>query len=51
MHTCEINKNGINESICRAGVENRWGRRRQGGEWDELGDWDRRVYTAMCEQL
>ena len=51
MHICEIKKNGTDESICRAGVENRWGRRRRGRERDELGDWDWYVYTASCEQL
>ena len=52
--TCGIQKNGTDETICKAGQRHR--RREQtcghgGGEreWDELGDWDWHIHTTMCK--
>ena len=43
---CGIQKNGIDDLICKAEIEtqtqrtNVWAPRDEVGGWDELGDWD-----------
>ena len=42
-HICGIQKNGIDDPICKAEIETQTfkGMDTKGeGEWDELGDWD-----------
>ena len=44
MHICGIQKNGMDDLICKAEIEtqsertNVWTPKRKGGGWDELGN-------------
>ena len=60
MHIYGIQKNGIDEPICKEGMEmqiqsmsfrHNGGRRKwdEWGNWDEWGKWHLCVYTAMCK--
>ena len=45
MHICGIQKNGIDEPICKTEIETQMQRTNMWTpsgeeEWDELGDWD-----------
>ena len=46
MHVCEIQKNGINDLICKREIETQTQRTNVqrpsagSGGWDEFGDWD-----------
>ena len=44
---CGIQKNVIDDFICKAEIETQTQRTNQEGKrgWDELGDWDRHIYT------
>ena len=43
---CGIQKNGVDDFICETEIENKCMETKRGKEgWDELGDWDRLIYT------
>ena len=50
MHICGIQKNGTDKPFARQEQRQRCGKQMcgYGGEWDELGDQDLHIYTAMC---
>ena len=55
MHMYEIQKEGTDEPVSRAGIEtqmwrmNMWLQEPGRRGWDKLGDWDWWTYTTMCE--
>ena len=45
---CGIQKNDTDELTCKAEIETDVENTKGGkGEWNELGDWDRHIYTTM----